>query len=70
MPAAVAIRKWEGTKGGPPTPPPMYSATDRYAIVALGVVASVVTLPLGILPTLLGGQLLVSSLTLQVGDRV
>ncbi len=70
MPAAVAIRKWEGTKIGLPVPPPMYSATDRYAIVALGLVVSVVTLPLGVLPTLLGGQILLASATLNVGDRV
>jgi len=70
MPAAVAIRKWEGTAGGPMGPPPMYTATDRYAIVALGLVVSVVTLPLGVLPTLLGGQILLASATLNVGDRV
>jgi hypothetical protein len=70
MPAPVAYRRWDSSSPETLAPASMYAPTQRFAIVALGVVVAVSTLPLGTLPPLLTGQSAVLSTTLNVGDRV
>lgn len=70
MPAGVAYRRWDVSTPDTLAPDVMYTPTQRYAIVALGLVIAVVVLPIGQLPSLLTGQTALVSATLQVGDRV
>lgn len=70
MPAGVGYRRWDVSGPDNLVPDVMYAPTQRYAILLLGLVVAVSTLPLGQLPTLLTGQTALVSATLQVGDRV
>jgi hypothetical protein len=69
MPAPVAYRRWDSSSPETLTPASMYAPTQRFAIVALGLVVAVAVLPLGTLPPLLSGQTAILSTTLNVGDR-
>lgn len=69
MPPNVGYRRYDASAPETLAPGNMYAPTQRYAIIALGVVIAVVVLPLGTLPTLLTGQTAIVSATLNVGDR-